>query len=566
MKTGKLLMLFSLVGLLATSCGDDPQVDYITPLRSMRDNVLNKYEGPLTFNMRMYGSQNGETNEYNNSASYDSEGHRFYSVRGSEKSKTVFVPNENSKIGTRYVVKEEGNSYKCEDVYSSQAKKYTYQNCPSDLFSYLKLIDSIDLLKEYADYYSLMYLSMAITGPDLVIDPVVFSYSFSTLENNVYKFTCTSSRVAYVTKEEEKPNCRYQNMITITYDKEYLYSMSSNMSMLANYSDGTNLSYSEIQEVNFELSFATDRYNQKAYDMIAADLPAGMALYNTVTFVAHGCSLTTQTVGIGAQIDFASVKSEMESRLDADVEGFYLDEGLTQKVTSLISEEAQQYIYMKLNVKDDHYFLIKESYQKSTTLPGDYLSPELYEKLYSQENSYTYFGLETPAFNEEVILPFANIENSQKIIETTLDNEPYDTYKATFSSGTVHRFKKVTVSYNYNKGYSEKTAVPVSLANSIINSEGIYLRSFSGSYCWYKIHTSELKKANFSLEFKDYESDRLLTTSNISSLRELDKSGASIIFIINNQEVTSIPEGYEGDIYFQTYYEGPAVLHYLLIG
>lgn len=565
MRKRKLLVMLSLVGLLSSCGGDTPvEVDYIAQFKSMLENVQ-KYDGPLTISSRTYGTEGIQEYDYHSSSSYDSYGYRYYDNNEINNTKIVFVPESESKIGTTYY-KGSNNSYKTTDVYSRSTKKASYYNKQHDLFTYLKLMDSMDLLKEYVEFYSWMYAMQMIQEAELVLDPISFSYNFSIVGNNLYQFSCTSSRWAYVTSKEEKPNCLYQGSLSVVYDKDFLYSISSTMVAEANYSDNTSSKYAYNQSYNYSFSFDEENYNSYKAELIAAELPSISPSANHVNIIAYGSALTTQTVDIGAQVNFESIESYIEERYQVNVEGFYYDKELTNQITSLVSDEADIKVYVKFTVNSGRYLFIRETTVEKVALPGDYMSPELYQKLYYDENYYRYVSIETPAYGEEIMLNLSNTENREKILSVSVDNEPYDTYKVSFASGDIHYYKKATRKYSNNDGSSENSAVPISVADSINTTSGIYLRTFGGNYCWFKVNTSEILKEDFALAFKNYSSEHLLTSSNISSLTELDKSGVEIVFNINGETVTSIPEGYSGDIYFRTYYEGPAKLHYLLIG
>ena len=565
MRKRKLLVMLSLVGLLSSCGGDRPvEVDYIAPFKSMLENIQ-KYDGPLTISSITYGAEGTQEVNYHSSSSYDSYGYRYYDNNETNNTKTVFVPESESKIGTTYY-KGSNNSYKTTDVYSRRTKKASYYNKQHELFSYLKLMDSMDLLKEYEEYYSWMYSMSLIQGAELILEPISFAYNFSIVGNNLYQFSCTSSRWAYVTSKEEKPNCLYQGSLSIVYDKDFLYSISSTMAVEANYSDNTSFRYAYDQSYNYSFSFDEEGYNNLKAELLEAELPSISPSANYVNIMAYGSNLTSQTVAIGTQVNFESIESYIEERYQINVEGFYYDKELTNQITSLVSDEAEINVYVKFTVNSGHYLLRKETTVETVGLPGDYFSPELYQRLYYDENYYHYIGLETPAYEEEVMLNLSTTENKEKILSVSVDNEPYDTYKVSFSSGNIHYYKKATRKYSNNNGSSMKSAVPISVVDSINTTSGIYLRTFGGNYCWFKVNTSEILKPDFALAFKNYSSEHLLTSSNISSLTELDKSGVEIEFNINGETVTSIPEGYSGDIYFRTYYEGPAKLHYLLIG
>ena len=566
MKSRRVLVFLSLLGLL-TSCGcsdTPPEIDFITPFLSMKENVTSKYEGPLTITSRTSGVSGSETYDYHLKASYDGASYRYYNDSELNNATMLYVPDtDNPKMGMFYY--KSTNTYKTQDTYSRQAKKNPYLNIQTELFNYLELVDSLDLLKEFEEYYSYMYSLSLIQGEELVFDPLTFTYSF-VATGDIYKFSCSISRWSYVTSKDVRPNCLYQSSISITYDKDYLYSLENMMSITANYDNGTSFTYTYNRSFSYSLEFDENGYNKFKSDFLEEEFPVGQSIYNTVSFSAYDSYMSIDTLSIGGQVDFTSKKAEIEERLQVTVEGFYLDKELTKEVTSLISDEYQIDLYMKLSVKSGYYLFVRESLTETVTLPGDYISPELYNKLYYEENLYRYVSLDTYLFGEEAEFNLSSTENSQKIVSVTVDNEAFDTSSISFSSGDIHYYKRVTRKYDYNKGYDIDTALPISVADSINTSNGIYLRNFSGSSCWYKVNTSEILKSNFELSFKDYSSEHLLTSSNISSLTELDKSGVTVTFNINGKTVTSIPEEYTGDIYFQTYYEGPSKLHYLLIG
>ena len=73
----KSLFAFPIIfGLFLSSCGSEdtatPVIDYLTPLQSMVDNIQ-KYDGPLTIDLHMSGSEGGQTATYRTISSYDKE-------------------------------------------------------------------------------------------------------------------------------------------------------------------------------------------------------------------------------------------------------------------------------------------------------------------------------------------------------------------------------------------------------------------------------------------------------------------------------------------------------------
>ena len=125
MKVKGILTLVGVVGLLSScGCSDTPQVDYLSKVRSMMNNIAT-YEGPLTINLLESGNEGSTNFSYAYDSSCDKETSRFYKVSESSNSKTVFVPEiENSKIGMEYC---KGNySYKKRSVYSKLAHKHSY--------------------------------------------------------------------------------------------------------------------------------------------------------------------------------------------------------------------------------------------------------------------------------------------------------------------------------------------------------------------------------------------------------------------------------------------------------
>ena len=566
MKAKGLLTLVGVVGLLSScGCSDSPEVNYLSKVKSMMNNI-NTYEGPLTTSLIETGNE-GST-EYNFAfySSYDKETNRYYRYSDKSHSKTVFVPeSENSKIGMEYCKSD--SSYKKRRVYSQQAYKYPYRDNISDSLQYLKLVDTPSLLKEHEEYYSSMYLLSMAEAQEIVIDNMSLSYGFSTSNDN-YKFSCSTSRSAYIEPKRDHPAITYETSASIEFDEDYLYSIDYKLSIKAFNGEVETYSYNANQLYTFSPSFDETKYNTYKTELLAEDLPSQSENKNLVYFIANGSMLTNQYFPIGSNVDFASVKAQIEERHQVTVEGFYFDEELTQEVTSLVSDEDKLYLYMKVSVKDGYYLLITDTIDETVGLPGDMISPELYKKLYYEENLYHYVGFHTYAFNDTIELPLKNVENKYKIMSVTLDGSPYDTYTASFASGNYHTYSHTIRKYTSNGGSKFSGAVPVLEVNSINNSDGIYLRNFDNSAsCWYKINVKDIKKSNFQLEFKDYKIDHLLTTSNISQLVELDKSDLSITFQDENENtITSIPEGYGGDLYFQVSYSGSEKLHYVLIG
>ena len=566
MKVKGILTLVGVVGLLSScGCSDTPQVDYLSKVRSMMNNIAT-YEGPLTINLLESGNEGSTDFNYAYDSSCDKETSRFYKVSESSHSKTVFVPEiENSKIGMEYC---KGNySYKKRSVYSRLAHKHSYDTEYGGFLSYLVLADSPSLLKEYEEYNSSMYIMMMAGTQDVEMDPLSFRYGFSTTSGK-YKFTCIVSRAGYAAPKGEHPSVTYESNVSIEFDEEYLYLIDSKMSLKTFTGEVESFSYNYNQLFTYSLSFDETKYNTYKAELLAEDLPSQSESKNVVNFIVQGCMLTNQYISIGSNVDFASIKSYVEEHYQVDVLGFYLDEELTQEVTSLVSDEYQKDLYIKVSVKDGYYVFITDTTSEVVALPGDLMSPELYNKLYYQENLYRYIGFHTYAFNEQIELPLRNVENKYKIMSVTLDGSPYDTYTASFASGNYHTYNHITRKYSSNDGSSFKSAVPVLEVNSINTSDGIYLRNFDNSAsCWYKINVKDIKKSNFQLEYKDYQINHLLTSNNISQLQELDKSDLSITFKDENENtITSIPEGYEGDLYFQVSYDGSAKLHYVLIG
>ncbi len=554
-----------IVGLFLSSCGSEdtatPVIDYLTPLQSMVDNIQ-KYDGPLTIDLRMSGAEAGQEATYRTISSYDKETHRYYRNSGPSNGKSVFVPEENSKVGMEYF-ESDSSSYMQKKTYSTRSNSAPYMIDIGELLQYLLLADSPTLLKELEEFYSYAYTHDTLIegGGDVKVNPLTFTYGFAFLGNK-YQFSLSSSRTA----ETESKDASYKNSIKVIYDKDYLYSIDSRMSVFT-FEDGKSMGIEYNRLYEFTLAFDEEGYNDNVEELTSKELPLINPIYDNITYIASGAALYSEYFLPGSTATFEGAKTYLENNYKIEVKGFYLDEEFTQEVTSILSDEYQTNIYVKYEVLEGYTALIIDTKYETIALPGGYLPPELYMALYYDEYLYEYHSLRTVAFNESVKLPLTNINNNYKIKSVTLDDEAYDTYSVSFSSGKEHHYYHEARKYYQQTGEGYSYPIPIKEYDCINNKDGLYLRNFVGSAdTWYVVNTSEIVKEDFKLEFKDYSSEHLLTEDNISSLEELDKSGVSVIFRINDEEVTSIPEGYSGDILFRISYSGNTTLHYVLIG
>lgn len=571
MKMKKILFVPLLCGLfLLPNCGggEEPVGD----LTSMALEAIDKscaYSGPLTIKTTVIQSDGINSVTDVDTIAFDQENYRYYEVRensGDSNVSAAFTASDGSK-GKYYYYRDGDTPYISIESYSHRNRVNYFGFFIDDTLhfkDFFKSENKEETTKEIATYYAYIYFPNYKPGLSLVSASGYYSKSIDYPGAYEYRIN------ALVKKEgEAELTLEYSHVFT----SEYMIAYYGGYSVTVK--DGeTTSTMSMYQKEEFNLSFDENKYNEVLTDLTSKEISYTYTSLNYVNYMYKGTNLTQDSVNPNAVVDFAAAKSRLEDRYQIKVKDMYFDEELQTPVTdNYISEKYYDYVYLDLEVNEGFTILRSEKRYNRVTLPDDPITTRALEVMNGYKAMHElYYGFDVVALNTTVTLPWNNIYNYHKINYVKLDGQDCNQLQATFTEGEEHVFSLSCDQFVMQGGDKMRYARPLLEDGSYNTENGLLIRACGNTgsgYPYIKIDVKDIAKENFELKVTQYQSDHLLNEANLSTATEVsDTSELECKFYLEGSDtpVTSIPEGYEGNLYIYLVYWGEYMFHYVLIG
>ena len=572
MKMKKFIFVPLLCGLfLLPNCGggEEPVGDLTSMVLEAIDNSC-AYSGPLTIKSTIIQSDGSVSASDLSIYAFDQENLRYYETRENPASSGAFVATEGTK-GDYYYYRDGSESYISTESYSRR-NRYNYFGFFIDDTLHFKEVfnceDRIEMVKEISIYYSYMYFPSY--KPDIDLSKIESSatgyYCKSINYPGAYQYHVEAS----VKIEEEAEFYQEYNYV---FTKDYIVAMYGGNTVSVTNGE-TKYTMTTYQKDEFSLTFDIERYNEVVADLTSKEITSRYTAGNYVNYYYKGSNLTQDSVNPNAVVDFNAAKNRLEDRHPITIKGMYFDEEFEHPVTdSYISEKYYDYVYLDLEVNEGFTILRSEKRYNRVTLPDDPISTKALEVMGGYESMHDlYYGFDVVPLNTSVTLPWSNIYNYHKINYVKLDGQDCTSLKATFTEGEEHVFSFSCDQFVMQGGNKISEARPLLEDGSFNTADGLVIRACGNTgsgYPYIKIDVKDIAKENFELKVKQYETDYLVTDGDLSSATEVsDTSNLECKFYLEGSDtpVTSIPEGYEGNLYIYLVYWGDYMFHYVLIG
>ena len=367
---------------------------------------------------------------------------------------------------------------------------------------------------------------------------------------------------------EENIDYTFALQYDIVYSETFIDSISWSLTV----DKGNGYRYSDSFLNTMFKEFDEEMYNSLVSSIVPVAHQSGTN-YSNLNLVYGDMEIFSKSYLPTSAIDFNEIKNTLRDEYHLDIKGFYYDKELTIPVPegSTCCRSTNEKIYIDLAPVSGYTMIILESIVESVAPndPDSYLTPELIEMIYNSPFDKVYY-YKVVATNSDTDLQWSSILKNEYIyVDSTFDGVHYENKTVHLDDSPFHYFKISQKEVISHSGSSMKRAIDLNDVVVSNDNNGLLLTSFyvtSGETThFYKIHTDDIKK-NLTLEYTDYQSDKLIHSSeDLASCTPLSKVDLSVTFYINEAEVTSIPEGYSGDIYIEVHYSGTDVFHYLLI-
>lgn len=299
---------------------------------------------------------------------------------------------------------------------------------------------------------------------------------------------------------------------------------------------------------------------------------------NQVKLCYKGAEITYARFQPNQSITVATLTTQMNVDTSGRVtlQGFYTDPDYQNEYVETASKIYEQRLYPKFEAKSGYatiYNVVNRVEKYSSAFFGDEGLFEFYKAVVGSVDE-TYYGFDVIA-NTSAYNPSVNFYKRDIVASMKLNGEPFADAKisvAQLQSASLHTIETEVYIYTGQEGTKSK---PMLLPETCITNDSTTLvmmaalRSYTNEEYYGKFSMSEVQNKGLDLSSaKMMRSNYLLNKTEAvpeSATQLAVNTDYKLTFYISGNAVTSIPEGYTGDVVFELEMKNAGAFNYLVI-